>query len=109
MEKHTKNRKICLSIAKFFSISRIGHMASLIDLRRQIDTLDRQVVELLGRRTALVKQIIGKSEEEITDQDRERQVLSNWLEEGFEYDLDEGTLERICKAVMELAKRSKDR
>jgi chorismate mutase len=61
-------------------------MASLIDIRRQIDTLDRQIVELLGRRTALAKQIIGKSEEEIVDQDRERQVLSNWLEEGFEYD-----------------------
>ncbi len=84
-------------------------MASLTDLRRQIDILDRQIVDILGRRTLLVKQIIGKSEEEITDQDREQQVLSNWLEEAFDHDLDEATMERICKAVMELAKRSKDR
>ncbi len=39
-------------------------MASLLDLRRQVDILDRQMVELLSRRTVLVKQIIRILEEE---------------------------------------------
>lgn len=83
-------------------------MANVSDLRRQVDNVDRQLIELLGRRTTLVKQIIGQQDEEERDQDREAQVLSNWLEEGFEYDLDERTLENICKEVMQLGKRSKE-
>lgn len=85
-------------------------MASVLDLRRQIDVLDRQIVELLSRRTSAVKQVLSHlDEEEQTDKDREQQVLSNWLEEGFDYDLDELTLEKVCKAVMELGRKSKDR
>jgi chorismate mutase len=84
-------------------------MASVIDLRRQIDIVDRQIVELLSRRTNVVKQVMNHLEEDEVDTDREQQVLANWLEEGFDYDLDEGALEKVCKAVMELGKKSKDR
>lgn len=84
-------------------------MATVTDLRRQIDTLDRQVVELLARRTTLVKQVMAHLKEDDPDHDREQQVLSNWLEEGFDFDLDEGSLEKVCKAVMELGRKSKDR
>lgn len=83
-------------------------MASVIDLRRQVDILDRQVVELLARRTTLVKQIMTQLKEEDLDTEREQQVLSNWLEEGFDYDLNEALLEKVCKAVMEMGRRSKD-
>ena len=75
----------------------------------QIDIVDRQIVELLSRRTTVVKQVMNHLEEDEVDTDREQQVLANWLEEGFDYDLDEGALEKICKAVMELGKKSKDR
>ena len=83
-------------------------MASIIDLRRQVDILDRQVVELLARRNTLVKQIMTQLKEDEPDKEREQQVLSNWLEEGFDFDLDEGMLERVCKAVMEMGRKSKD-
>lgn len=83
-------------------------MASIIDLRRQVDILDRQVVELLARRNTLVKQIMTQLKEDEPDKEREQQVLSNWLEEGFDFDLDESMLERVCKAVMEMGRKSKD-
>ena len=83
-------------------------MASLLDLRRQVDALDRQVVELLSRRMALVKQIVARLEADEVDKEREAQVLSNWLEEGFDFDLDEVSLEKVCKAVMEMGRKAKD-
>jgi chorismate mutase len=83
-------------------------MPSVSDLRRQVDTLDRQLVELLSRRTTVVKQILAHRSEEEPDREREQQVLSNWLEEGFDYDLDENALEKVCKAVMELGRKSRE-
>lgn len=83
-------------------------MASIADLRRQIDALDRQTVELLSRRNLLVRQILRAKKDEEHDIDREHQVISNWLEEGFDYDMDEAILEKVCRAVMELGRRSKD-
>lgn len=86
----------------------IAPVASVLDLRRQVDALDRQVVELLSRRNALVKQITSQLDEDEPDKAREAQVLSNWLEEGFDYDLDEVQLERVCKTVMEMGRKAKD-
>lgn len=83
-------------------------MPSVVDLRRQVDGVDRQIVELLSRRNTLVKQITTQIEEEEPDKEREAQVLSNWLEEGFDYDLSEPDLEKVCKAVMEMGRKAKD-
>lgn len=83
-------------------------MPSVSDLRRQVDILDRQIVELLSRRTTLVKQILAHLKEDDADNDREQQVLSNWLEEGFDYDLDEASLEKVCKTVMEMGRKAKE-
>lgn len=83
-------------------------MPSISDLRRQVDILDRQIVELLSRRTTLVKQVLAHLSEEEPDKDREQQVLSNWLEEGFDFDLDEMALEKVCKTVMELGRKSRE-
>lgn len=83
-------------------------MASIIDLRRQVDILDRQVVELLARRNTLVKQIMTQLKEDEPDKEREQQVLSNWLEEGFDFDLDEAMLEKVCRNVMEMGRKAKD-
>lgn len=79
-----------------------------MDLRRQIDILDRQVVELLSRRNALVKQITRHLDEDEPDKAREAQVLSNWLEEGFDFDIDEASLEKVCKAVMDMGRKAKE-
>ncbi len=83
-------------------------MPSVSDLRRQVDAIDRQMVELLSRRTLLVKQVMNQIDEEEPDKEREAQVLSNWLEEGFDYDLDESSLERICKQVMEMGRKARE-
>ncbi|OGJ60466.1 hypothetical protein A3A67_04915 [Candidatus Peribacteria bacterium RIFCSPLOWO2_01_FULL_51_18] len=83
-------------------------MPSVSDLRRQVDAVDRQIVELLSRRTFLVKQIITQLDEDEPDKDREAQVLSNWLEEGFDFDLDEAQLEKVCKQVMEMGRKAKE-
>lgn len=83
-------------------------MASISDLRRQVDALDRDTVELLARRNKLVKQIMTQMKEEEVDDEREQQVLSNWLEEGFDFDIDEVALEKVCKAVMEMGRKAKD-
>jgi chorismate mutase len=83
-------------------------MASIADLRRQVDAADRQIVELLSRRNVLVKQIMTQLKEDEPDKAREQQVLSNWLEEGFDYDLDEVQLEKVCRTVMEMGRKAKD-
>jgi len=83
-------------------------MPSLSDLRRQVDTVDRQLVELLSRRTLLVKHIMTQLDEDEPDKEREAQVLSNWLEEGFDFDLDEAALEKVCKTVMEMGKKARE-
>ena len=83
-------------------------MASVSDLRRQVDGIDRQIVELLSRRMTLLKQVVAKLEEDDIDKEREAQVLSNWLEEGFDYDLEEAALEKVCKSVMEMGRKAKD-
>lgn len=85
-------------------------MPTIQDLRRQIDHLDRQIVEFLSRRTELVRQVMRLlDDEEQHDKEREQQVLSNWLEEAFDYDLDEAAMTKICIAVMELGRKAKDR
>ena len=56
----------------------------------------------------MVKQIITQLDEDEPDKDREAQVLSNWLEEGFDFDLDEAQLEKVCKQVMEMGRKAKE-
>ena len=83
-------------------------MPSVSDLRRQVDHIDRQIVELLSRRHVLMKQIMRILDEEEPDKEREAQILSNWLEEALDYDLDEAAVERVSKAVMELGKKARE-
>ncbi len=84
-------------------------MSSTADLRRQVDGIDRQIVELLSRRMTVVRQVLNQLDDDAPDKEREAQVLSNWLEEGFDYDLDEASLEKVSKAVMEMGRKAKDR
>ncbi len=79
-------------------------MASIADLRRQIEQIDRQVIDLLARRSKMMKGVIGQQEE--IDQEWEEQVLSNWLEEAFDFGLDEAAATKVCKAVMEMGKKT---
>ena len=98
-----------LSIAISSESERIRSvMPSVSDLRRQVDQLDRQMVEILSRRMTLIRQILRQLDEDEPDTDREAQVLSNWLEEALDYDLDEASMEKICKAVMEMGRKARE-
>ena len=83
-------------------------MSSVADLRRQVDKIDIQIIELLARRNGIVKQVMTQLDEEGPDVDREQQVLANWLEEGFDHDLNEPALAKVAHAVMELGRKAKD-
>lgn len=83
-------------------------MASISDQRRQIDILDRQIVELLSRRMDLVRQVTAQLSDDESVATREEQVLSNWLEEAIDFDLDEASMEKICRAVIEMGRKARD-
>lgn len=83
-------------------------MASLLDLRRQVDQIDRQIVELLARRQGLVRQVVAQRKDDEPDIDREQQVLSNWLEEAFDYELEEAAMEKISKAVIDMGRKARE-
>jgi chorismate mutase len=68
-------------------MDKIRLVASLADLRRQIDQLDRQLMDLLARRTKLMKGVLAQTDDEV-DPDWQEQVLSNWLEQAFDFDAD---------------------
>lgn len=80
-------------------------MATVADLRRQIEQLDRQIIELLARRTKMAKSIHMQIPEE-EEADWDEQVLSNWLEQSFDFGMDEGGTQKVCKSVIELAKKT---
>lgn len=83
-------------------------MPTISDLRRQMDNLDRQIVDLLYRRMKLVEQEAHQRSGEDLDTEREEQMLSNWLEEAIDFDLDEASMEKICKAVLEMARKVRE-
>ncbi len=83
-------------------------MPSVSDLRRQIDILDRQIVELLSRRMGLVRQVTVQLPDDEQLATREEQVLSNWLEEAIDFDLDEASMEKICRAVIEMGRKARE-
>lgn len=71
--------------------------------------LDRQIVELLSRRTKLASEAHRKrDDDENVDPERQQQVISNWLEEGFDFDLDEASMEKVARAVLEMGKKAKE-
>ena len=83
-------------------------MPSVSDLRRQIDILDRKIVELLSRRMGLVRQVTVQLPDDEQLATREEQVLSNWLEEAIDFDLDEASMEKICRAVIEMGRKARE-
>lgn len=52
----------------------------------------------------MMKSILIQQEDE--DPEWEEQVLSNWLEEAFDFGLDEGATTRVCKSVMDMGKKT---
>lgn len=80
-------------------------MATPSDLRKQIEQLDRQIVELLARRSKMAKRVHEHLEE---DEDAEwaQDVTALWLEEGFDHGMEEGPMTHVCRAVMEMGRKA---
>ncbi len=79
-------------------------MATATDLRKQIEQLDRQIIELLARRSKMARRVHEHLEE---DEDAEwgQDVTALWLEEGFDHGMEESPITHVCRAVMELGKK----
>lgn len=81
--------------------------ASLIEIRRSIDAVDRQLVSLLGRRADLAKQVAAvkvRDGQEILDSSREAEVLRERREWCSQLGLDPEAIENIFKTVMHFSK-----
>lgn len=52
-----------------------------------------------------MKGVLLQTDDEI-DPDWQEQVLSNWLEQAFDFGLDEHASQKVCQAVMEVGKKT---
>jgi len=77
--------------------------ARMAEYRTEIDAVDRQIVELLNKRAAIVQRI-GKVKKDaglaVAAPDRERQVLEHVVEAGKSGPLPAATLRRIYAAIL---------
>jgi chorismate mutase / prephenate dehydrogenase len=76
---------------------------ALADLRRQIDELDRQVLELLAKRMAVVKEVAAVKRSEgvqIRDFEREREILAGRRRQAEQVGLPPGPVESIYRQIM---------
>ena len=78
--------------------------ARLADYRKEIDAVDRQIVELLNKRGSIVQKV-GELKREaglpIAVPDRERQVLENIVAAGKSGPLPAPTLRRIYASILQ--------
>lgn len=78
-------------------------MKTIIELRKEIDQIDEEVVRLLIKRMGVSK-AIGKSKEKITDKSREMTVIINALNTSEEK-LDPTFLRELYELIIAESKR----
>ncbi|MCK5221929.1 MAG: chorismate mutase [Candidatus Aminicenantes bacterium] len=78
-------------------------MKTIIELRKEIDQIDEEVVKLLIKRMDVSK-AIGKSKEKITDKSREMTVIINALNTSEEK-LDPTFLRELYELIIAESKR----
>lgn len=78
-------------------------MKTIIELRKEIDQIDEEVVKLLIKRMDVSK-AIGKSKERITDKSREMTVIINALNTSEEK-LDPTFLRELYELIIAESKR----
>lgn len=77
-------------------------MPVLHDVRGQIMKYDRQILDLLEARAKVCRDMREAGE----GFESEGGVLDRWMEEALDHGLDELALERVCRAVLGLCRRS---
>lgn len=78
-------------------------MKTIIELRKEIDKIDKEIVNLIIRRMEVSK-TIGKSKEKITDKSREMTVIINALNTSEEK-LEANFLRELFELVIAESKR----
>jgi len=73
------------------------------DVRKKIDQIDQDIVNLLGKRSRLVKEIGGfkENKRKIKDIRREQQVLRRLKQQAAKEDLDPIFIEKIYKDLFD--------
>ena len=68
----------------------------------QMEKLDQQMLDLLEQRALLYSE--AADEGKVTEDDEE--IIDLWVESGIERGLDEAAIERVCRAVLALSRKS---
>lgn len=80
---------------------------SLEELRREIESIDREIVELIARRTYVAETIADvKAEQDLptTDESQEDAVMQRAGENADKFDLDSNLVKTVFRLLIELNK-----
>ncbi|WP_135825761.1 chorismate mutase [Halorussus ruber] len=80
---------------------------SLAELREEIESIDREIVELIARRTYVaetVAQVKAEREMPTTDEKQEEQVMERAGENAERFDVDANLVKAIFRLLIELNK-----
>jgi chorismate mutase len=84
----------------------VGEM-DLNELRGEIRTIDREIVELIAQRTYVADAIAGVKAEQgmsTTDEDQERRVMDRAGENARRFDVDANMVKAVFRLLIELNK-----
>jgi len=84
-------------------------MNNLKILRKEIDRIDNEILDLLSRRLKIVKNISTvkkKSDKQIFDQFREDEVKKNWFSKAELLDMESRNILRILDEVLKMSKET---
>ncbi len=84
----------------------------LEDLRKQIDELDCELLEVISRRLAIMPMVADVKREQnapVNQEDRERELMANIRRKADEVGLDPDFVERIMTEIIAESKRIQER
>ena len=75
---------------------------SIEEVRAEIDSLDRQIISLLGRRYSFVKEIVRfkSNKDEIVAKERYDEVIRSRREMAKQYDLSPDVIEKLYRGLI---------
>ncbi|WP_135852678.1 chorismate mutase [Halorussus salinus] len=80
---------------------------NLAELREEIESIDREIVELIARRTYVaetVAQVKAEREMPTTDEDQEQRVMDRAGDNAEQFDVDANLVKAIFRLLIELNK-----
>jgi len=103
MQRRLLNTALLISACIGAAVPQTAVQARLDEYRMQIDGVDRQIVELLNKRAAIVQRIGSVKKEAglaVAAPAREQQVLDRAVEAGKAGPLPSATVRRIYEAIL---------